>query len=246
MSEPAVEIRPCTELQEFEACVELQRQVWQFADLDLVPAPVFVVVRRIGGQILGAFAGNFLVGFLLSFPAWERNRVYLHSHMTAVLPAYQGKGIGRRLKWAQREEALSRGFALVEWTFDPLVLRNAHFNINCLGVIARNYARNQYGASSSPLHAHLPTDRLLAEWWLESPRVHSLLAGQKLKPRGPVESIAIPAQIAELRHRDPAAAARSQARAREQFEQWFARGYAVTGFTSNPETATYLLEPHAD
>src|SRR6202012_2433270 len=104
---------------------------------------------------------------------------YLHSHMLAVLPEYRNAGLGRRLKLAQRDDALSRGFDLMEWTFDPLEIKNAYFNLERLGAIARRYNVNQYGITSSPLQGGLPTDRLVAEWWLKSKRVEQLLANGK-------------------------------------------------------------------
>jgi predicted GNAT superfamily acetyltransferase len=243
--EVSIEIRDCNQREEFERCVELQRQVWNFSDLDLVPTSLFVVAKMIGGQVLGAYRGSEMLGFVFALPACRENQTYLHSHMAAVLPAYQGQGIGRLLKLRQRAEALAAGFSMVEWTFDPLVLRNAHFNINRLGVIARHYVTDKYGPSSSPLHGTLPTDRLLVEWWIASPRVESVLAGHLPRARGPIQTIELPADIDELRHRDPATARRWQSRAREQFEGRFQQGYAVTGFALGPETGTYVLEPYA-
>src|SRR5205807_6359307 len=127
------------------------------------------------GQVIGAFDGDLVIGFAMAFPGYKAGRPYLHSHMLAVLPEYRNAGLGRRLKLAQRQEALSRGFDLMEWTFDPLEIKNAHLNIVRLGAIARRYQPDFYGPSSSPLQGGLPTDRLYAEWWLRSPRVRSVL-----------------------------------------------------------------------
>ncbi len=167
----AIVVRHCRGLGEFAACLEVERAVWASADIDLVPLPLFVVAAETGGEVLGAFDGDRIVGFTLAL-AGVRRRPYLHSHMTAVLAEYRGAGIGRQLKLFQRQDALVRGIELVEWTFDPLETKNAHFNFG-LGAIARRYMPNLYGITTSPLHAGLPTDRLVAEWWLRSPRVRS-------------------------------------------------------------------------
>jgi predicted GNAT superfamily acetyltransferase len=130
--------------------------------------------------VIGAFDRERAIGFALSVAAHRNGELYLHSHMTAMLPEYQNRGIGRQLKLAQREDALSRGINLIEWTFDPLQLRNAHFNIARLGAIVREYLPNVYGRTSSPLHHGLPTDRLVAQWRIRDPRVEQMLSNQGL------------------------------------------------------------------
>lgn len=183
-----VEIRPCQGLAEFEACVALEKLVWGSPDIEVVPSALFAVTPETGGQVLGAFDRGRLVGFVLAFGACHGGapgrppRAYLHSHMTAVLPEYRDLGIGRNLKLFQRQEAISRGIDLVEWTFDPLELRNANFNLLSLGAIVRRFIPNLYGITSSPLHAGMPTDRFVAEWWLCSPRVEAVVAGRAPEP----------------------------------------------------------------
>ena len=145
-----------------DACVHLQQSVWQFGDIDVIPRRLFVVARAVGGQILGAWAGNNLVGFALAIPGIRNGQSYLHSHMLAVSPEYRNRGIGRLLKLAQRQDALTRGIDLIEWTFDPLQVKNAFFNIEKLGAIVRRYSPDFYGTSTSPIHGSLPTDRLHA------------------------------------------------------------------------------------
>lgn len=187
-------IRNCDGLEELRACVALQKRVWNFSDADLVPLRMFVVAEKIGGQVIGAFDDGKLVGFSLSLPAVRDGKPYLHSHMLAVLGNYRNRGLGRKLKLFQREDAIARGFDLIEWTFDPLEIKNAYFNIERLGAIARRYSGNQYGISSSPLQGGLPTDRLIAEWWLKSGRVEN-----SLKNKGQdficVKKIHVPAEI---------------------------------------------------
>ncbi len=170
-------IRPFASLEEMRACEQLQQDVWQCSDTDVVPSHVFSIAHKTGGEVLGAFHNGRAVGFALAFSALRLPRFYLHSHMAAVLPEYQNQGVGRRLKLAQREHALKRGINLIEWTFDPLQLKNAHFNIARLGAIVRQYAPDLYGRTSSGLHQRLPTDRLIAEWRLDSDRVQNAFAG---------------------------------------------------------------------
>jgi len=192
---PEIVIRDCDGLEELEACVHLQKEVWGFNDIDIVPARVFLVASKIGGQVIGAFRGDELVGYTLSIPGNRDGHVYLHSHMLAVKESCRNLGLGRKLKLAQRADALEKGIELIEWTFDPLEIKNAYLNIVKLGAIARRYNINQYGSFSSPLQGGLPSDRLVAEWWLRSDRVQAVLAGQDPRPFAPKETIAIPAEI---------------------------------------------------
>ena len=159
----SIVVRACRGIEEYEACVRLQKDVWNFSDLDLVPLRMFVVAEKIGGQIIGSFDGSDMVGFALSIPGSRSGHPYLHSHMLAVREDYRNAGVGRRMKLAQRDDALARGFELIEWTFDPLEIKNAYLNLEKLGAIARRYTVNQYGYSSSPLQGGLPTDRLVAD-----------------------------------------------------------------------------------
>src|SRR6266481_8024584 len=140
-----VTIRKCEALQEMQACFALQKEVWNFSDADLVPVRLFVVANKIGGQVIGAFDGEELVGFALAIPGNRRGHSYLHSQMLAVRQQYRNAGLGRRLKLSQRDEALAHGFELMEWTFDPLEIKNAYLNIEKLGAIARRYNLSQYG-----------------------------------------------------------------------------------------------------
>ena len=177
-----IEVRCCHGHDEFAACADLERTVWGSPDIELVPSALFAITTETGGQVLGAFDDGRMIGFTLAVggcrggSTGHRPQPYLHSHMTAVLPDYRNLGIGRKLKLFQREEALSRGIALVEWTFDPLELRNAYFNLVRLGAIVRKFLPDLYGITSSPLHSGMPTDRFVAEWWLSSARVEAASA----------------------------------------------------------------------
>ncbi len=167
--------------------------------------------------------------------------------MVGVLASYRDRGVGRMLKLLQREDALARGIDLIEWTFDPLQLKNARFNITRLGAIVRHYIPNLYGFTTSPLHAGLPTDRLVAEWWVRSRRVENAVNDlPPLMASGRVERIPIPADIQQWCLDKPQGAANIQARARTRFEQLIVGGYAATGFELNKEEGVYLLEPYED
>jgi predicted GNAT superfamily acetyltransferase len=235
-----IAIRPCTTHTEYAACVDLQVAVWNFAPLDVVSTHLMAVAAETGGQVLGAFHDDLMIGFALSFAAGKNGELYLHSHMLAVLPEYQSRGVGRSLKLAQREDALRRGINKIEWTFDPLQTLNAYFNIEKLGAIVRRYIPNFYGTSSSPLHAALPTDRLVAEWLLNSARVTAHLSGKEDEKTSEV-TISIPRDINELRRGQASVAGEQQARIRNEFANSFQQGYVVTGFEVNETVGKYLL-----
>ncbi len=169
-------IRPLKTWDEFLAAEELQRLVWQMPDWrDAVPGNMLIAAQKNGGLSLGAFDGETLAGFTFSFLGLEKTRAapYLkhHSHMLAVLPVFQSRKIGARLKWAQREHVLAQGIDLVTWTYDPLLALNARLNLVHLGALARHYLVNAYGEMTDGLNAGLASDRFQIEWWLNSPRV---------------------------------------------------------------------------
>ena len=138
------EIRLLTRHEEFAEVVTLQQQIWGFKDIELLPLRLFVVAEKVGGQVLGAFDDKRMVAFCLAIPGLKAGgKYYLHSHMLGVMPDYRNSGLGRQLKLKQREEALARGIDLIEWTFDPLEIKNAYFNIERLGAIIRRFVRNQ-------------------------------------------------------------------------------------------------------
>ena len=170
-------IRTCSGHDELEACIQLQVETWGYDPTDIIPRKAFLVGQKIGGQVIGAFDSDIpgaspqggpesLVGFAMSLPGVKTGsgapRPYLHSHMLAVKDSYRDRGLGAQLKLEQRREALSRNIHLMEWTFDPLEIKNAHLNIHKLGAIVRCYHVNFYGVSSSRLQGGLPTDRLVA------------------------------------------------------------------------------------
>jgi predicted GNAT superfamily acetyltransferase len=241
-----ISVRKCEGIQEFNRCVALQREIWGEDDLEVEPATLFVVAEETGGQVLGAFDGDHLVGYTLALVGFRDGTIFLHSHMTGVLGEYRDRGVGRALKLFQREEALERGIRLIVWTFDPLENRNAHFNLNRLGAIARKYLPNLYGLTTSPLHLGLPTDRLLAEWQLDSERVVAAVEDLAKEPEKASATIELPAELDVWKRGDTAAVARVQARIREEFTAWFARGYAAVGVRKSAAGAAYLLAPWSD
>ena len=256
-------IRPCHGFEELQACVDLQIEVWGYSDGDVIPRRVFLVAQKIGGQVIGAFdVGNrdegignsetqygdgdagSMVGFALSLPGVKtgvhsgngKPESYLHSHMLAVREGFRNQSIGARLKLAQRADALARGIERIEWTFDPVEIKNAFLNIRKLGAVVRRYEENFYGASSSVLQGGLQTDRLVAEWWIGSDRVRDAIAGKPPRAGRPGEdfwtTIRVPAEIyawkasdQERRH-----AVQVQAENRARFQEAFARGLAVVAF----------------
>jgi predicted GNAT superfamily acetyltransferase len=185
--------------------------------------------------VLGAFDDKFMCGFCVAIPAVrsgaDAEPVYLHSHMLGVLPEYRDAGAGLLLKLTQREDAIARGFDLVEWTFDPLELKNAYFNIEKLGAIIRRYLPNHYGITTSRLQGGLPTDRCVAEWYLKQARREFTTLAR----------IPVPTRVEQLRRTDPAEAVDIQQRTMRLFQQNFGNGLAVTGFERSPEFGTYLF-----
>jgi predicted GNAT superfamily acetyltransferase len=231
-----IRIESLTELEQFDRCVELQLAIWSYSEGDLIPRRMFLIASRIGGQVLGAFHGDLMAGFAMALPGYRNGHPYLHSHMVGVLAEYRNAGVGRRLKFAQREDALARGIELMEWTFDPLEIKNAHLNIAKLGAISRRYKRDFYGPSSSPLQGGLPTDRVYAEWWLRSERVTRVLAGETPHIQ-PVQHVDVPAEIydwkASTDHRETAREVQSRNAA--TLESAFARGLSVIGYERSPK-----------
>ena len=254
MNPTSLRIASLKTLDEFERCVELQLAVWKYDAADLIPKRVFLLAQRIGGQVFGAFdesregQPDAIVAFAMSLPGYRDGMPYLHSHMLAVLPEYRNFGIGRRLKLAQRDDAIARGFDLMEWTFDPLEIKNAYLNIARLGAICRRYAPDFYGSSSSPLQGGLPTDRLYAEWWLRSDRVQRILNPDttKLTDDSPRTGVIVPHEIQSWKQ-DPAHNADAlalQTRNREALQTAFASGLAVIGYERTPEgDGAFLLGP---
>ncbi len=239
------EIRACRTLEELAACIELQKTVWGYSDRELYPLRLFRNLTQIGGHVLGAFSSpGGLVGFVASTPAWRGRRRYYYSLSLGVLPEHVNRGLGRSLKLAQRRAALRAGIQLIEWTFDPLRAKNAFFNVLRLGVIARRYLPDYYGDVESRLQQGLPSDRLVAEWWLESMRVKRALSGRSPRPENtkPVAEVLIPNDIESVAQTQPGLARAQQAAVSKQLRKLFARKLAITGFARDGAETCYLLD----
>ena len=249
---PTFSIRACETFEDYSACINLQRTVWQFSDLDITPLRSFVITKRSGGMTLGAFdETGCLLGFAHALAAFDaRKQPYYYSHMLAVEPELQNAGIGAKLKLAQRDHALQRDVGLVGWTFDPLMSRNAYLNIVKLGAVVRRYYPNYYGnASTSVLHRGLDTDRLFVEWWVKSEHVRESLAGKR-RTDPPDAVIEVPREIDEIKDRDMAEAKRWQLEVRASFQRHLAEGLYCANFIPGREGANsrYLFykDAHAE
>jgi predicted GNAT superfamily acetyltransferase len=233
----SLSLRSCHTVGEFRQALQLQKDIWNWTDIELVPVRLFVVAEKIGGHVLGAFAGKDMVGFAYGIPGVRGKHPYLHSHMLGVREDHRNTGLGRALKMFQREIALLQGFDLIEWTFDPLEIKNAYLNIEKLGAIARRYTVNQYGITTSPLQGGLPTDRLIAEWWIRSGRMQATLDTGHHPAIDVTESIDVPKEIYEWKATPEfkPKAAEVQARNRDKFQSAFSRGLGVLGYERDAE-----------
>jgi predicted GNAT superfamily acetyltransferase len=240
----SIVLRNCTSLDDFRVCVALQKEVWGFSDVELVPLRIFSLAPKIGGQVIGAWDGKTLVGYAMAIPGNRNGHPYLHSHMVAVKEDYRNSGLGRRLKLFQRDDAIAQGYELMEWTFDPLEIKNAYFNLERLGTIARRYNVNQYGVTESPLQGRLPTDRLVAEWWMTSRRVEAVLSKGRSPSVQVEERINVPQEIYDWKA-DPHRRSKAegiQARNRYLFQAAFARGLSCIGYErASDGSGSFLL-----
>ncbi len=237
----ALRLARLTTNQEYDDCVHLQAETWQYSAGEMFPRRAFLLAERLGGHVLGAFDGKMLVAFNVAYPGYRDGMSYLHSQMLAVLPPYRDAGAGRALKWMQRDIALDQGIDLIEWTYDPLEIKNAFFNIERLGALSRRYVRDFYGPSSSPLQGGLPTDRLYAEWWVRSERVAAVLA-QHTATAQVVDCVSVPAEIYTWKAAGDVRATETQARVRSELETAFAMGLAATGYERTDDGGgRYLL-----
>jgi predicted GNAT superfamily acetyltransferase len=237
-----IDIQALTTNHQFREAVALQKAIWGFDEIELLPVRLFVTATKVGGQAFGAYHSGRMVAFCLAIPGLKQgSKPYLHSHMLGVLPEFRDSGIGRRLKLRQREDAIARDIDLIEWTFDPLEIKNAYFNMERLGAIVRRFVRNQYGVTSSRLHAGLPTDRCTAEWWVKSYRARAVIEGIPYARPAVADRVSVPANIAEIETAQPEDARKIQSQLADQLEAAFARGLAVVGVERNTDATVYLL-----
>jgi predicted GNAT superfamily acetyltransferase len=243
-----VEIREVSSIAEYDACVKLQLEVFGLPDLEISPRRHLIVSREAGGWTLAAFNEGKIVGFVLHLAAVRGSEIFGYSHMMAVAADFQNLGVGSKLKWAQRARALSEGRDFIKWTFEPMRGRNAHFNLNRLGVVIRDYAVNFYGTDyvTNPVEksagvSGMDSDRLFASWDLRSPRVEALATGSAEELPEPDEVIEIPADFTALLKSDPETAKREQLRVREEFLSLLNSGLVCQAFDRKADPPKYLF-----
>lgn len=256
-----VELRRLSTIEEYRQAEDLQTRIWGPEDVVRVPALVLITAQENGGMVVGAFDGPGLVGFVCSYPGrTQKGRFKQTSQLLAVDPDFQHSGIGYHLKLFQREITLEQGLDLITWTFDPLVSVNAHFNLRKLGCIASCYRNDFYGTAQTGLNSALPTDRLLAEWWVREPWLEKRLAGVRpplpetaprvnevvLRPgsglpenrrlhldlQDPVLLVEIPREMAVMKRTEIALARSWRSETREIFQRYFGLGYQASDFQS--------------
>lgn len=224
-------IREATSHQDLDEVTRIQREVWNVADIDIAGRIQLRASQHAGGSVLIAeMEDGALAGFAYAFPAYEHGEAFWHSDMLAVRPAFRGGRVGQALKWAQRDAALGKGVRRITWTFDPMQAGNAHLNLELLGATSREYLSDFYGVTSSDLHHGLPTDRLLASWALESPRVAALARGAKPAAAMADLTVSIPPGWNALVQREPGRAREEQRRVERELRAAFSSGLVVTGF----------------
>jgi predicted GNAT superfamily acetyltransferase len=226
---------------EFDGCVDLEQKTWQYSAGEILPRRVFFLAEKLGGHVLGAYDGDQLVGFNLGLPAQRRGMGYIHSQMLAVLPEYRNSGLGRMMKLAQRDLAIEQGIDLIEWTYDPLEIKNSFFNLSRLGAISRKYVPDFYGASSSPLQGGLPTDRLYAEWWVKSDHAERVMAREP-RTEKVLSKVSVPAQIYAWKAEGDKRAKETQEMLRDALQTHFAEGLCVIGYDREVDgTGAFLI-----
>ncbi len=251
-----VRIRRARERADFETCVRLQREVWRLADVEITSAIQLIATTWAGGLLhLAETAAGEAVGFAYAFPALRGGVPHLHSDMLAVRPEHQKRGVGVKLKWAQRADALRAGVTVITWTYDPLQALNANLNLRRLGATGTEFVENFYGVTTSELHHGLPTDRLVVRWDLDAPRVQGLAQGTALPrindvkwqaswpmssdPRLDLEApellLEVPPEWDVLCQAAPRVAAGWQEKVHRAFQAYLGRGYAAADFAPTEE-----------
>ncbi len=236
---------------ELSACVRLQRETWGAGYADIVPASILQVAQKVGGIAGGAFdADDALVGFVFGMTGIRHGRPVHWSHMLAVRPDLRDHGIGRRLKEFQRESLLATGVDVMYWTFDPLVARNAHLNLNRLGVTVDEYVPDMYGDTGSELH-RFGTDRLIVSWPLRQQAPRKPIPASELtgipvvengcRPEGPRVRVEIPRDVEAIFARDPDGAVAWRDRSRRAFLACVNEGYHVEAFRDSGDGHYYYV-----
>lgn len=250
MPEPGIVIRECETHDDYRQCIALEREVWGDEDIDIMPVRMYMISRNCGGPTIGAFDEHErLVGVGHLAPALIGKHIAFHSHLLSVKEEFRDREIGYRIKLAQRERATAAGVKMMFWTFDPLQSRNAHFNINKLGVVIRRYGVNYYGQNvSTVFDPDIPSDRVIVEWWLASAHVENTLAGIRPGVDDVRAMVIIPDDIGAIRARSTEEHLRWRLKNREEFQDALGRGLIARGFERNRETAqgSYLFGSDED
>ena len=261
-----VVVRPLEAPGEFEQAEGVQMSAWGMGPLGAAPKEVMIAANDNGGLVLGAFDGKKMVGFALTLVGYKGGSLYMYSHMTGVARTHQSKGIGYLIKQKQREICLERGFEFIAWTFDPLIARNASFNVKKLGAIARNYLVDYYGPMQDSINAGWPTDRFLCEWHIRPEAMRSVRAYGRhrlrdahlvIRKRGSEPNpvcedwdidtgaewalVDIPRDVVGLKARRPTDGMRWRTSTREIFKAYFAAGHSAVALLERAGSLRYLL-----
>ena len=262
------EYRLLDDMRDLEALVQLELEIWQLPPLDAAPAALMVAFNHNGGLVIGGYWEERLVALALAFVARRGDEFRLWSHMAGVHADYQGRGMGRGIKLAQRRFALERGYSRIGWTYDPLLRGNANFNLRLLGAAANIYHVNHYGEMQDAINAGLPSDRLEVHWDLRDERVATLADGGQAPlsvqdapflvemdadgaPLANVAALAqrpsqcrieIPREVDEMRQERPERAMAWRLALREALCAAFAAGYIAQDFAHQGARCWYVLE----
>ncbi|WP_420643607.1 GNAT family N-acetyltransferase [Candidatus Leptofilum sp.] len=263
-----IKIKPITDAAGCTAVEQLQLDAWKLADYrEVVPTHILLTFHKNGGVLLGAYAGERLVGFVVGFIGLMGDGRFKHaSHQMGIHPQFQGQGIGTMLKLAQRQAVQQQGLDLITWTYDPLEIGNARLNIHKLGAVCRNYIPNLYGDADG-INAGLPTDRFQVNWHINSAHVENRLAGKDLvetavptylilnpalengrpsetpkSPTEPTHFVQIPRNFQALKVQNLPLALAWRLQTRQLFTNLFAHNYTATDFILQNECAFYLVE----
>jgi predicted GNAT superfamily acetyltransferase len=261
-----VTVRPLEDPREFEEAEEVQMSAWGMGPREATPKEVMIAISDNGGVVLGAFDGRREVGFAITLAASVEGHSYLYSHMTGVRSEYQSKGVGFLLKQKQKEIALERGVGMIAWTFDPLISRNAHFNIKKLGVVARTYFIDYYGPMNDSINFGWETDRILCEWYVRPKEANRLRSLGRSDLRGAHVAISktghepysrcvdwsvdltaskvlvdIPSDVTALKAENMEEGKRWRLATRDVFRKYFAAGYVALALIERGDEFRYLL-----
>lgn len=255
--------RQLTSIEEMEKVYQLEKRIWQ---TEIVPTHQTLTSIRNGGLMVGAYAGEKLIGFSYSFPGYKDGHVFLCSHMLGIDHAYRSKGIGEQLKQKQKELALKQGYTLMRWTFDPLETRNAYLNIHKLASRSSTYIENCYGDLADGLNAGLPTDRLEVEWHLtEEPKDHSMLEAISLNESSyhtsgyltftekdiliednHVYRFFIPKDFQAMKEKAPKQALKWRLHVRDLCQSLFKHGYELVDVSNEDDKVAYIFTDRKD